>query len=144
MSERKRHIVLITNWFPPKQGVAVARMLGFVRYLDAEKNSCTVLTDGEEDATLSSKWKIIRVNTNAGLSKLKFKAGESKFIHLSKVAWNVALSRLSGTTDHRWANLAAAELERFTSHTPSIASSVPTHHPQPILPRGTSASVIRK
>ncbi len=113
MSDKKRHIVLITNWFPPKQGVAVARMLGFVRYLNAEKNTWTVLTDGEEEVSLSSKWKVIRVNNNPGFSKLKFKAGESKFIHLSKVAWNVALSRLSGTTDHRWASMAAAALQKI-------------------------------
>lgn len=45
----KKHIAILTPWFPPKIGVAVSRMEAFAKYLDKEKFVVSVITAGEED-----------------------------------------------------------------------------------------------
>ena len=118
MPDNKRHIVLITSWFPPKQGVAVARMLGFVRYLDQQKNTITVISEGSPSTEVTSFGTVATVEAKSRVSKLGFKPGEHKVIHYSKVLWNVALSRMKGVIDRDWAVAACSQLEKINTQHP--------------------------
>ena len=118
MPDKKRHIVLITNWFPPKQGVAVARMLGFVRYLDHQKNTITVISEGSPSTEITPYGMVVTVEAKSHISKLGFKPGEHKFIHTSKVLWNVALSRMKGVIDRDWSSATCNQLEKIHAQHP--------------------------
>ncbi|MFM7218502.1 MAG: hypothetical protein ACKO1U_10830, partial [Bacteroidota bacterium] len=102
MSTIKPHIVLLTAWFPPKQGVAVQRMSAFAKYLPAEKYDMTVITDGFKDSSDESIFNRVRVErfvVNAPLSKAGFIRGENRFFHYTKVAWNRLLALAQGPVD---------------------------------------------
>ena len=41
---KKKHIILVTTWFPPANSVAVNRMEAFVRYFDKDVFEIDVVT----------------------------------------------------------------------------------------------------
>lgn len=129
----KKHIVLLTTWFPPKNGVAVNRMLGFVRYLDRSRNVLTVVTDGADSAASSDAaagYSVVRFPVKSMLTRASFIAGEPRLFHFMKVFWNVTLNRFRGAVDRVWVKSALAALESLHARNPVdliVSSYAPAH-----------------
>ncbi len=121
MPESRKHIVIVTTWFPPLKGVAVNRMSAFVKYLNASTFKISVITLQENDAAIAKTLNgatIYRLNNNSVLSVFKEEPGEPKFLHYLKVAWNVLLSKLKPLEFLKWKGLAVKELIRLHSSEP--------------------------
>lgn len=123
MTPRKRHIVLITTWFPPKNGVAVNRMTGFVKYLDKSYQDVTVITDFPSglETELSEQYfgaKVHRIRVQKLLPSFRFKAGEARWIHFLKVLWNLSVKTVFGTTDKSWRRNALECIEQLHAQRP--------------------------
>lgn len=109
----RKHIVLLTIWFPPLQSVAVNRMDAFARYLDHERFDLTVITLGTPDlhgVQEESGTQIIRIRPRNSLWKPTFKASDSKLWHYTKVAWRKVRTRLLGDEDKFWSSQASKAL----------------------------------
>ena len=71
MSQNKKHIVIITTWFPPHQSVAVNRMVSFTRYLDHSKSDITVLTHRKKQVKKEDFVKGVKIFRIEGESWIK-------------------------------------------------------------------------
>lgn len=113
--------MLLTSWFPPKQGVAVNRMVGFARYLEPSRTSLSVVTEsvpGASDEDRFDSANVYRTASSGLLRKSVFKPGEPSFIHLLKVAWNVCLNRLTGAVEGGWMRNAESLLDKLHERQP--------------------------
>lgn len=118
MPENKKHIALLTTWFPPQHGVAVNRMLAFVKYLNHDKFDISVVTlrkANEPEQEIIEGAKVYRIRNNSILSTIPTKAGEPKFVHNLKVLWNVILNNTKTVEYAGWIKSAAAQLEKIHS-----------------------------
>lgn len=118
MQENKKHIALITTWFPPRNGVAVNRMLAFVKYLNHSKFHISVVTlkeNNEPDMEIIEGANIFRIKNKSFLSTFQEKAGEPKFIHNLKVLWNVILNFLNPFEYSDWKNSIVRCLKKINS-----------------------------
>ena len=110
----KKHIALITTWFPPQKGVAVNRMNPFTKYLDTSKYNIsvfTLLTDRLPQKETVDNISIYRIKNNSFLSTLKEKPGESKLIHNLKVLWNLIVSSINTFELLDWKNSILHKIE---------------------------------
>lgn len=116
MAHDKKHIVLVTSWYPPLQSVAVNRMTAFVNYLDKNKFSISVITTGTPEIhgeTNEDAIQVFRIKPKSGFWKPKFNTADSKLIHYSKVARNVMYHRLFSHTDKDWIKSAVNRLNEL-------------------------------
>jgi hypothetical protein len=109
---QKRHIVLLTTWFPPLQSVAVNRMLAFVKYLNHDVFDITVITIGTD--TVYGKGSeagavVYRVKPKAAW-KPSFKSSDSKLVHYLKAGWRKLRMRFVKDEDQYWTKEAAVQL----------------------------------
>ncbi|MBI3135917.1 MAG: hypothetical protein HYZ14_14660 [Bacteroidetes bacterium] len=121
MTDQKKHIVLLTTWFPPLQSVAVNRMVSIARYLDYTKFNLTVITAGTKNNqgwSTENGYRIYRVKPQGGFAKPEFKSSDSRFRHKLKVAWRIIRLRLMGDEDRFWSKKAAQVLENLQQQTP--------------------------
>lgn len=97
MEENKKHIVLVTAWYPPRKGVAVNRMLAFVKYLDHRKYIFSVvsLREGNEPGReRADDVNIHRLENTSFLHGFRERAGEPRILHNLKVLANVTLNTI--------------------------------------------------
>jgi glycosyltransferase involved in cell wall biosynthesis len=103
---KKKHLVLVTTWFPPTNGVAVNRMEAFVKYFDKEKFDISVITLKKEEAAKSEEnidgATIYRLSNTTFLKLAEFNKGHSKFIHYAKVIWNYFVRFISKYPLQNW------------------------------------------
>ncbi|MBI4945987.1 MAG: hypothetical protein HY840_06260 [Bacteroidetes bacterium] len=114
MSQNKKHIVLVTTWFPPRKGVAVNRMLAFAKYLSHDKFDISVVTlqkGKEPDQENIEGAKVYRLRNNSILSSIPTEAGEPRIIHNLKVVWNVVLNTITTFEYSAWMKSAAELLK---------------------------------
>jgi len=129
----KKHLVLITTWFPPVNGVAVNRMEAFVKYFDKEKFDVSVITL-KKDNTAKSEERIDGANiyrlTNQTFFKLAvFNKGHSRVMHYCKVLWNYFVRYIAKNPLHNWMNAVNQklnDLDNSNSIDVIITSSSPT------------------
>ena len=105
MTSTKKHIVLITTWFPPIQGVAVNRMWAFAKYLDKSKFDVTVLTLLEKNGMpqeVLDGCEIRRFPNNRLIQLPNFKSSDKKFRHYFKVALKLVLLKTQKDIYQSW------------------------------------------
>ena len=120
MQENKKHIALVTTWFPPQIGVAVNRMLAFVKYLNYDKFDISVITlrsNSEQEQEKMEGAKVYRIKNNSFLYSIPTIAGEPKIIHNLKVLWNVLLNNIKTFEYSVWMESAIDQLETIHSQT---------------------------
>ena len=116
MTPLKKHIVLITTWFPPIQGVAVNRMAAFAKYLDKTKFDISVLTLRENDAIEQEEMfgcKVIRLANDRFLKLPKFNSTDKKIKHYLKVAWKLTLLKTQKDIYSSWRKNVITELNQL-------------------------------
>jgi hypothetical protein len=116
----KRHIVLLTTWFPPLQSVAVNRMLAFVKYLDHDAFDISVITMGTD--TVFGKGseagaEVYRIKPKSAW-KPSFKPSDSKLLHKMKAAWRKLRMKFVKDEDQHWTKEAAAQLRSLHREKP--------------------------
>lgn len=116
MTSTKKHIVLITTWFPPIQGVAVNRMVAFAKYLDKSKFDVTVLTLHQKAALEQEEMfgcKIIRLANNRFFKLPQFSSADKKIKHYLKVAWKLSLLKTQKDVYSSWRKKVIVELNQL-------------------------------
>jgi glycosyltransferase involved in cell wall biosynthesis len=101
--ESKRHIALVTTWFPPQQSVATNRMLAFVEFL-SENYTVTVFALGPhaEIKKWSDNVEVHYFRARSIVDKLRSKQTDHRIIHLSKTAAKVLMSKVTKDPLSRW------------------------------------------
>ena len=103
---KKKHLVLVTTWFPPTNGVAVNRMDAFVKYFDKSKLDVSVITLKKEVYSLSYEKMydadVYRLSNNSFFKLAEFNKGHSRLTHIAKVAWNYFVRTISKYPLSNW------------------------------------------
>lgn len=102
--KNKKHIVLLTTWFPPKIGVAVNRMQAFAKYIDKDNFDLTVITAGDKNMNTSDEgFKVISVPEKLGfVSFPDFSKKTTTIWHYAKVAYKLFLLRILKDEGYFW------------------------------------------
>jgi hypothetical protein len=114
----RKHIVLLTTWFPPLQSVAVNRMEAFAKYLDASRFELSVITLGTatlHGESMESGTRVIRIKPASSFWKPGFSAADSKLWHYAKVAWRKVRTTVMGDEDKFWSRKAITELRSLNN-----------------------------
>ncbi|HOY32084.1 MAG TPA: glycosyltransferase [Bacteroidales bacterium] len=94
MQKNKIHIAIVAPWFPPLTGVAVNRIAAFAKYLKTADTEISVFTIAEKNAEAfehNDLYNVYRAPNTAILKFIKTKTTDSKFLHYTKVIWNVCI-----------------------------------------------------
>ena len=121
MPSNKRHIVLLTTYYPPIQSVAVNRMLAFAKYLNKQYFQLTVVTLSKSNVSSDSLEADVRVIRLANVHWVKRKAtvpGESRLKHTLKTTWNFLLNKLNYPEYPGWQKSAYNKLLSLHSQLP--------------------------
>jgi len=105
VNSEKKHIVLITTWFPPIQGVAVNRMIAFAKYLDKKKFDVTVFTLLEKGGLAAEEMagcSVKRFPNNRFFKLPTFESSDKKFRHYFKVVWKLFLLKTQKDIYKSW------------------------------------------
>ena len=106
MKNNKKHIVIISTWYPPLKHVAVPRIEAFSKYLDKDKFDVTVVTLSVDESIEEINEKgvdVIRLG-NKSLFKLPdFNKQTSKPVHYAKVLWKLFVLRVTADEYKGWA-----------------------------------------
>lgn len=104
----KKHLVLITTWFPPVNGVAVNRMEAFVKYFDKDKFDVSVITLKKDFSSLSFEKMydadVYRLSNNSFFKLAEFNKGHSRVMHYCKVLWNYFVRYIAKHPLENWMN----------------------------------------
>jgi glycosyltransferase involved in cell wall biosynthesis len=129
---KKKHLVLVTTWFPPTNGVAVNRMDAFVKYLDKDKLDVSVITLKKEASSLSlevvNDSTVYRIANKSFLKLADFNKGHSRFIHIAKVLWNYLVRSVTKFPLSSWMKQVDLQLELINKQQPIdiiLTSSAP-------------------
>ncbi len=120
---KPRNIVLLTTWFPPMNGVAVNRMEAIEMYWKKEAATFNVITLQAEDKMLAkeqnaSGTNIIRLPNKPLIDIWPTIPGDPKWLHYSKVAWNIVVNKLVPNRQMDWAKRALQELQQLHAQSP--------------------------
>ena len=100
----KKHIALVTTWFPPLKSVAVNRMLAFTKYLDKTKYKVTVITLNGGTALPKEEIHgatIFRLSNNQKIRLPKFN-NDPRMVHYLKVIWKLVLLKFYKNEFSQW------------------------------------------
>lgn len=114
MPAGKKHIALLTTWYPPVEGVAVNRMVSFTRYLDHEKYHLTVITIEEGNAPAhepTSFGAIYRLKNRPVLPLFPEQKSDPSWLHKMKIAWKLIVRKLQPMMYQDWQKRATSMLE---------------------------------
>lgn len=103
MSDRK-HIVIISIWYPPTIGVAVNRIHSFAKYLDKQKFEVSVICLSDNKQENENKENIeIHYLKNSQLLKLpKFNKPTNRLTHYLKVSWKLLVMKIMKDEYNGW------------------------------------------
>ncbi len=103
---KKKHLVLVTTWFPPTNGVAVNRMDAFAKYLDKNKLDVSVITLKKDADSLTFEKMydadVYRLSNNSFFKLAEFNNEHSRLTHIAKVAWNYFVRTISKYPLSNW------------------------------------------
>lgn len=119
MQNKKRHIVIITTWFPPKIGVAVNRMHSFAKYLSKEKYHISVITTSENNTTtaIMGDVSVFRIPNKQFLKPPHFN-NDNFLTHKLKVLWKVFVHKIQPNDYVGWTKESIVKLTEIHSKTP--------------------------
>lgn len=119
MQQNKKHIALITTWFPPQQSVATNRMLAFAEYLSLNYE-VEVFALMQEEKTI--KWnKNVLVHysaTNDLFEFLKDKQSDGRIFHKIKVGTRILMSKFIKNPLEKWQKSTLAKLKEMHEKKP--------------------------
>ena len=121
MSQNKKHIVIITTWFPPHQSVAVNRMVSFTRYLDHSKYDITVLTHRKKQVKKEDfvkGVKIFRIEGESWIKLPEFTQQTGKIKHYLKVIKKTFILRFLSSEITNWKKKAIQKLITINNSSP--------------------------
>ena len=119
LQNKKKHIVIVTTWFPPKIGVAVNRMLSFAKYLSKDKYYISVITtSNKSNITPSIDNVSIYQLPNKQLLKPPSFNNDNFMIHKLKVLWKVFVHKLEPNDYKGWTKGSVFKLKEIHSKNP--------------------------
>ncbi|MBX7201949.1 MAG: hypothetical protein K1X77_02670 [Bacteroidia bacterium] len=133
--DKRKHIALITTWYPPAQGVAVQRMLAFLRYFDQTQfrfSVLTILLDNTQEFEQIDSSSVYRLENKPALPVWASKREDKRHIHLLKTVWNYTIQQMQPYTFAGWQKLVQQKLEQINTNDPiqfvlSSSSPVEAH-----------------
>lgn len=116
MQNKKRHIVIITTWFPPKIGVAVNRMHSFAKYLSKEKYHISVITTSENTTTIPimDDVSVFRIPNKQFFKPPHFN-NDNFLTHKLKVLWKVFINKVYHNDLKGWTKESLIKLNEIHS-----------------------------
>lgn len=103
MSEKRKHIAIISTWFPPNQSVATNRILAFVDLLSEEYQVTVFSLDSNKHEVQWNTNAIVYYNTsNSFFERLQDKTTDTKIIHYAKVASRIILNKILPNPLKKW------------------------------------------
>jgi hypothetical protein len=128
MSDSKKRIAIITNFFPPVKYVGSNRLEAFAEYL-SEDFEIVVFAEHPsiKEATFFNHVKVFYFNINFILEILKNNSADSKLIHLIKTGFNVLFSKIIKSPRKIWIKRVLESLKNHHAEKPFdfILSSSP-------------------
>ncbi|HOV10571.1 MAG TPA: glycosyltransferase [Bacteroidales bacterium] len=121
MQKNKIHIAIVAPWFPPQTGVAVNRIAAFAKYLKTEETDISVFTIAENNTETSANSElcdVYRVSNKAFLKFIKTQTSDTKFLHYSKVLWNVCIRYFIKDEYRGWQKNTEKKLEQVHAGKP--------------------------
>jgi len=121
LKKEKIHIAIVAPWFPPQTGVAVNRIAAFAKYLKTDKTEISVFTIAEnntESFVNSESCDIYRMSNKAFLKFIKTQTTDTKFLHYSKVLWNVCIRYFIKDEYRGWQKNTEKKLEQVHAEKP--------------------------
>ena len=103
--QNRKHIVILTTWFPPISGVAVNRMLAFAKYLDHKKFDVSVVTlktDNSEDFEEVYGCKVHRLENKVKFKLPNFNTEDSQIKHKLKVVKKLLILKIQKNVLFSW------------------------------------------
>jgi glycosyltransferase involved in cell wall biosynthesis len=129
---KKKHLVLVTTWFPPTNGVAVNRMDAFMKYLDKNKLDVSVITLKKDADSLSFERmhdaNVYRLTNKSFFKLAEFNKGHSRITHVAKVLWNYFVRAISKYPLSNWMSQVNKQLLQLHKQKPIdivLTSSAP-------------------
>jgi len=110
----KKHLVIVSTWFPPLISVAVNRIVAFAKYLSKDNFEVSIITLGVNKKTeLSTAYncQIYRVPNNGFFKEPSFNSKCNKLWHYTKVIWKILVSKINKDAYKSWRKEAAKVLE---------------------------------
>lgn len=122
----KRHIIILSTYFPPIVSVASNRTLAFAEYLSKDRYSVDVVTLEENNKTAKfEEFNVIYLRNRQFIKRAKFLRNYSYLIHKSRAFWNILISLLEINEYRSWgkaAQHAVSKLIKDPSETILITS----------------------
>ncbi len=118
LGQNKIHIALITTWFPPEIGVAVQRMVSFKEYLTTETSKVSVFTiaDSKTNVFINEFENVYREKNTCLFKPIKEKISDSKFLHYSKVLYNILLTKVISNEYKNWSKKILVKLNEINKN----------------------------
>jgi glycosyltransferase involved in cell wall biosynthesis len=138
---KKKHLVLVTTWFPPTNGVAVNRMDAFVKYFDKNKLDVSVITLKKDADSLSFERmhdaNVYRLTNKSFFKLAEFNKGHSRITHVAKVLWNYFVRAISKYPFSSWMKQVHQQLIHLHKQNPIdivLTSSAPIESHLAVFP----------
>ena len=127
---KKKHIILVTTWFPPANSVAVNRMEALVRYIDKDVFEIDVVTLKSEGDPFEMEGVTVHYLDNDMLfKKATFLKPVPYLIHKAKALYNIILLTFQKNEFRAWQKRAIAKvrtlLDKYGEETTVISSYEP-------------------
>ncbi|HRP52135.1 MAG TPA: hypothetical protein PLI97_01340 [Fluviicola sp.] len=93
--ENKKHIALVTTWFPPNQSVATNRMIAFASFLSDDFEITVFSLDQKNHEEIwQEQVRVVYIKSASIFDFLADKTSDSKWIHYAKTASRIVLSKM--------------------------------------------------
>lgn len=130
----KKHIIIISVYFPPIISVASNRILAFAKYLDSSKYKITVITllQSKNSAKINiPEIDIKYIQNRQWVKRATFTKKYSFLVHKMRAAWNVLLNQFGVNDSKSWERNAFDAIEKCVSSYSNtvLLSSYPTDSP---------------
>ncbi len=111
----KKNVLIISIYYPPIHSIASNRIYSFAKYLDREKYNVYVHTinEGKEFNNDLNNVKISRTKNTSLFKPISFKKRSSKFIHYSKVLYNIAIKFFTKDIYQYWVDESVIVLSKM-------------------------------
>lgn len=130
----RKHIIIISVYFPPIISVASNRILAFAKYLDASKYKISVITLQQSKTAAGIEIPNVEIKyipNNQWIKRATFTKKYPFLIHKMRAAWNVLLNQFGVNDSHSWEKQALKTVENCVDNWSDtiIISSYPTESP---------------
>jgi len=121
LQNNKKHIVIVSIWYPPIVGVAVNRIHAFSKYLNKDKYPVSVITlwkNGLKEFEQEEEISIYRVKNKSFLKLPHFDKKVPKVIHYLKVVWKLFVIKIKKDEFESWTSASLKKLIEINKRNP--------------------------